>query len=129
MDLKGTIALTGLIIAIAYGILYAVVVGLHLLNIQMAAIRLAMLFVLFLIISYLYLFSFQYFGILLIILAFLLLVIIASKILNHVEYFGMSPGTLTQLQSTHVPTQDDYETQMALQKEAEKSSVELTGSL
>jgi hypothetical protein len=129
MDLKGIIALTGLIIAISYGILYAIVVNMHLLNIQMAGIRLAMLFVLFLIISYLYLFSFQYVGILLIILAFLLLVIIASKILNHVEYFGMSPGTLDQLQSTHVPTRSNFETQLALQKEAEKSSIELTGSL
>jgi hypothetical protein len=61
--------------------------------------------------------------------ALLLLVVIASKILNHVENFGMSPGTLTQLQSTHVPTQTDYEDQIALQKEQEKSSIELTGSL
>jgi hypothetical protein len=64
-----------------------------------------------------------------IVLALLLLVVVASKILNHVENFGMSPGTLTQLQSTHVPTRSDFETQLALQKEAEKSSMELTGSL
>jgi hypothetical protein len=64
-----------------------------------------------------------------IVLALLLLVIVASKIMYYVEYFGMSPGTLTQLQSTHVPTQSDYEDQVALQKEQEKSSIELTGSL
>jgi len=87
------------------------------------------LFIIYIVISYLYLYSFQYFGVLLIIAAFLLLLIVWSKVLNRIEFFGMSPGTLTQLQSTHVPDRYDYETQMALQKEADKSSIELTGSL
>jgi hypothetical protein len=95
----------------------------------MAIARISILLVFLLIFSYVYLYSFQYFGIVFIIVALLLLVVIASKILNHVENFGMSPGTLTQLQSTHVPTQTDYEDQIALQKEQNKSSIELTGSL
>ena len=41
----------------------------------------------------------------------------------------MSPGTLVQLQSTHVPTQDDYEEMVALQREQNADSIELTGSL
>lgn len=95
----------------------------------MAIARISMLLVFLLIVSYLYLYSFQYFGVMFIVLALLLLVIVASKIMYYVEYFGMSPGTLTQLQSTHVPTQSDYEDQIALQKEQDKSSIELTGSL
>jgi hypothetical protein len=95
----------------------------------MAIARISILLVFLLIFSYLYLYSFQYLGILFIVVALLLFVVIGSKILYYVEYFGMSPGTLTQLQSTHVPTQSDYEDQVALQKEQEKSSIELTGSL
>jgi hypothetical protein len=41
----------------------------------------------------------------------------------------MSPGTLTQLQSTHVPTQMDMEERIALQKQQNWDSIELTGSL
>jgi hypothetical protein len=86
-------------------------------------------FVLFVVISYLYLYSVDYFGIVLIITAFLLFLVICSKILNRIEYFGMSPGTLTQLQSTHVPTQMDMEERIALQREQDLDSIELTGSL
>ena len=86
-------------------------------------------FVLFVVISYLYLYSVDYFGIVLIITAFLLFLVICSKILNRIEYFGMSPGTLTQLQSTHVPTPMDMEERIALQKQQNWDSIELTGSL
>jgi hypothetical protein len=59
--------------------------------------------------------------------AFLLFIIVALRLLNHIEAFGMSPGTLDQLQSTHVPTEEDVETQLARLKEMDQESVELTG--
>jgi len=55
-------------------------------------------------------------GILLALAALALLYIVASGIL---EPFGMSPGTLDQLQSTHVPSQ----------RELREQSIQLTGSL
>jgi len=39
----------------------------------------------------------------LLVAAALLTLVVGSRILNRVETFGMSPGTLTQLQSTSVP--------------------------
>jgi hypothetical protein len=42
-------------------------------------------------------------GIILLAAAVLLTIVVGSRILNHIEAFGMSPGTLTQLQSTSVP--------------------------
>jgi hypothetical protein len=68
-------------------------------------------------------------GMLLVAAATILFVIVASRLVNRIEEFGMSPGTLTQLQSTHVPTRYDLETEIAMQKEMEKDSIELTGSL
>ena len=94
-----------------------------------ALILCLIVFIIFIIVSYLYLYSVDYFGIVLIITAFLLFLVVCSKILNRVEYFGMSPGTLTQLQSTHVPTQMDMEERIALQKQQDLDSIELTGSL
>jgi len=94
-----------------------------------ALILCLIVFIIFIIVSYLYLYSVDYFGIVLIITAFLLFLVICSKILNRIEYFGMSPGTLTQLQSTHVPTQMDMEERIALQKQQNWDSIELTGSL
>jgi hypothetical protein len=55
-------------------------------------------------------------GIVLLFAAIVLTLIVVSRILNRIEYFGMSPGTLDQLQSTHVPSQ-------------RMQSMELTGSL
>ena len=68
-------------------------------------------------------------GMLLVAAATILFVIVASRLVNRIEEFGMSPGTLTQLQSTHVPTRYDLETEIAMQKEMEDDSIELTGSL
>ena len=59
--------------------------------------------------------------------AFLLFIIIAIRLLNRIESFGMSPGTLTQLQSTHVPVREDIDVQLARLKEMDQESVELTG--
>jgi len=58
-------------------------------------------------------------GIILLLAALGLLYIIASGVLIRLESFGMSPGTLDQLQSTHVPSQ----------RELRQQSIELTGSL
>jgi len=89
---------------------------------QTVALVLCILLLLaFIIISYLYLYSVQYFGVVLIIAAFLLLLIVWSKLFYYIEFFGTSPGTLVQLSANHVPDQYDYETQQA--------SMELTGSL
>jgi|LauGreSuBDMM15SN_2_FD.fasta_scaffold179978_2 hypothetical protein len=98
-------------------------------NLLQALVLCVLVFVIFLIISYLYLYSVEYFGIVLILAAFLLFLVVSNKILNRIEAFGMSPGTLVQLQSTHVPTQDDYEEMVALQREQNADSIELTGSL
>ena len=94
-----------------------------------ALILCVLVFVIYIIVSYLYLYSVDYFGIVLFIAAFLLFLVICSKILNRVEYFGTSPGTLVQLASTHVPTQMDMEERIALQKQQDWDSIELTGSL
>ena len=58
-------------------------------------------------------------GVLLALAALALLFVVASGILQHIESFGMSPGTLDQLQSTHVPSQ----------RELREQSIQLTGSL
>jgi hypothetical protein len=58
-------------------------------------------------------------GTLLALAALALLFVVASGILQRIETFGMSPGTLDQLQSTHVPSQ----------RELRQQSIELTGSL
>jgi len=60
-----------------------------------------------------------------------LFLIVASRLLYPIEKFGMSPGTLTQLQSTHVPrgyraSQEDLD---ALRHQMDWESNELTGSL
>jgi hypothetical protein len=47
-------------------------------------------------------------GMLLVAAATILFVIVASRLVNRIEEFGMSPGTLTQLQSTHVPKNINY---------------------
>jgi len=68
-------------------------------------------------------------GQILLIAAIVLTLIVASRVLNRIEQFGMSPGTLTQLQSTHVPDKYDAETLDAMEQEMQWSSKELTGSL
>jgi len=60
-----------------------------------------------------------------------LFLLVASRLLYPIEEFGMSPGTLTQLQSTHVPSgyrasQEDLD---ALRYQMDWESNELTGSL
>jgi hypothetical protein len=65
----------------------------------------------------------------LLVAAIVLTLIVASRALNRIEQFGMSPGTLTQLQSTHVPDKYDAETLDAMGQEMKWSSKELTGSL
>jgi len=42
-------------------------------------------------------------GQILLIAAIVLTLIVAGRTLNRIEQFGMSPGTLVQLNSTHVP--------------------------
>ena len=68
-------------------------------------------------------------GMLLVAAATILFVIVASRLVNRIEEFGMSPGTLTQLQSTHVPTRYDLETEIAMERQMKEDSIELTGSL
>jgi len=58
-----------------------------------------------------------------------LFLLIASRLLYPIEEFGMSPGTLTQLQSTHVPTEYNQENLDALRYQMGWESKELTGSL
>ena len=45
-----------------------------------------------------------------------------------IEPFGTSPGTLVQLSSSHVPTQEDAEEQRALRQQIIHDMIDLNGS-
>ena len=54
----------------------------------LALVLCILLFIVYIIVSYRYIYSVQYFGIVLIIAAFLLLLIIWSKLFYYIEFFG-----------------------------------------
>jgi hypothetical protein len=95
----------------------------------LALVLCILLLIVYLVVSYRYIYSVQYFGIVLIIAAFLLLLIIWSKLFYYIEFFGTSPGTLVQLSANHVPTADDYQSRSDYQEQLKRESIELTGSL
>ena len=61
----------------------------------------------------------------LLIAAAFLFVIVAGRF---IEPFGTSPGTLVQLSSIHVPTQEDAEEQRALRQQIIHDMIDLNGS-
>jgi hypothetical protein len=61
----------------------------------------------------------------LLIAAAFLFVIVAGRF---IEPFGTSPGTLVQLSSSHVPTQEDAEEQRALRQQIIHDMIDLNGS-
>lgn len=64
-------------------------------------------------------------GITLLVAAALLFVLVAGRF---TEPFGMSPGTLVQLSSSHVPTQEDAEELMAQRQQIIHDMIDLNGS-
>ena len=61
----------------------------------------------------------------LLVAATLLFVIVAGRF---TEPFGTSPGTLVQLSSSHVPTQEDAEELMAQRQQIIHDMIDLNGS-
>jgi len=61
----------------------------------------------------------------LLVAAALLFVIVAGRF---IEPFGTSPGTLVQLSSSHVPTQEDAEEERALRQQIIHDMIDLNGS-
>jgi hypothetical protein len=64
-------------------------------------------------------------AIVLLVAATLLFVIVAGRF---VEPFGTSPGTLVQLSSSHVPTQEDVDEERALRQQIIHDMIDLNGS-
>jgi hypothetical protein len=64
-------------------------------------------------------------GITLLVAATLLFVIVGGRF---TEPFGMSPGTLVQLSSSHVPTQEDADEERALRQQIRHDLIDMTGS-
>jgi hypothetical protein len=66
---------------------------------------------------------------------YLLLLLIAALVVvfyysrrHRMEAFGMSPGTLVQLQSSHVPTGEDDDEMKEYVKQVRHDLVDMTGS-
>jgi hypothetical protein len=58
----------------------------------------------------------------------ILLALFAALIGLRPEGFGMSPGTLTQLESTHVPTMEDVRAARREVSEEDREIAAMTGS-
>ncbi len=58
--------------------------------------------------------------------AILLFVVVAGRLTE--GFFGMSPGTLDQLSSTHVPTEEDAAEEMAARRQIAHDLIAMTGS-
>ena len=54
--------------------------------------------------------------------------LVYDQVTRRPEAFGMSPGTLVQLSSSHVPTQEDVDEQRALNRQIRHDLIDMTGS-
>lgn len=66
--------------------------------------------------------------VLLVCAAVLFVCIVYDQVTRRREAFGMSPGTLVQLSSSHVPTGEDVEEQRALNRQIRHDLIDMTGS-
>jgi len=65
-------------------------------------------------------------GITLLVAATLLFVIVGGRFTE--GFFGTSPGTLVQLSSSHVPTEEDAAEEMAARRQIAQDLIAMTGS-
>jgi hypothetical protein len=65
-------------------------------------------------------------AVLLLAAATLLFVVVAGRLTE--GFFGMSPGTLDQLASSHVPTEEDAAEEMAARRQIAHDLIAMTGS-
>jgi len=54
--------------------------------------------------------------------------VVYDQVTRRREAFGMSPGTLVQLSSSHVPTGEDVDEQRALNRQIRHDLIDMTGS-
>lgn len=54
--------------------------------------------------------------------------LVYDQVTRRPEAFGMSPGTLVQLSSSHVPTAEDVDEQRALNRQIRHDLIDMTGS-
>ena len=54
--------------------------------------------------------------------------LVVDQMTRRQEAFGMSPGTLVQLSSSHVPTEEDVEEQRAQNRQIRHDLIDMTGS-
>jgi len=54
--------------------------------------------------------------------------IVYDQVTRRPEAFGMSPGTLVQLSSSHVPTEEDVDEQRDLNRQIRHDLIDMTGS-